>query len=104
MTDIELENLAALTLLRAIRDAGRPIDPYQLPTFGSVSRYLLPHLEERGLIIRRMGGLVTTSAEADRLLAEIDAAGARMLAEFEPCPYTFSHTRSWCGNPFCRES
>lgn len=22
----------------------------------------------------------------------------------DPCTYTFSHTRHWCGNPRCRES
>lgn len=22
----------------------------------------------------------------------------------EPCGFTFSHTRHWCGNPTCRES
>lgn len=22
----------------------------------------------------------------------------------EPCEYTLSHTRDWCGNPGCRES
>lgn len=21
-----------------------------------------------------------------------------------PCTYTFSHTREWCGHPLCRES
>jgi hypothetical protein len=22
----------------------------------------------------------------------------------EPCRYSFSHTRTWCGHPFCRAS
>ncbi|MEU2002013.1 hypothetical protein ACH47B_13060 [Rhodococcus sp. NPDC019627] len=34
----------------------------------------------------------------------IIAAGFQKVAAVEPCDYTFSHTRHWCGNPTCRES
>ena len=27
-----------------------------------------------------------------------------LQGEKNPCPYTFSHTRDWCGYPTCRES
>lgn len=32
-------------------------------------------------------------------------AVARVLQDFHrKCPFVFSHTRAWCGNPNCRES
>ena len=34
----------------------------------------------------------------------IIAAGFQKVAKVEPCGYTLSHTRHWCGNPTCRES
>jgi hypothetical protein len=40
-------------------------------------------------------------AEAERLRAAI-AAVNELLAP--PCPYTFSHTRHWCGNEGCRNA
>ena len=65
-------------------------------------RFLVDDLVERGLLIRQMGGLVTTSSAADRLLKAMFDRGAEMVAEFNPCPYDHSHTRDWCGREFCR--
>lgn len=36
-------------------------------------------------------------------LAIVDLANA-ILEDNPPCPYTFAHTRHWCGNNGCRDS
>lgn len=28
----------------------------------------------------------------------------KIIENNPPCPFTFAHTRDWCGNPNCRES
>lgn len=32
------------------------------------------------------------------------ALAEEVLANYEECPYDFSHTRHWCGNYTCRDS
>lgn len=103
MTDIENDDLqyrAMLVLLRELnRGAAIPVPE------GEVSMpFLLPALEERGMVYRQYGGQVTISMAGQNLLDAIEARGARMLAEYDPCPYTHSHTRHWCGRDYCRES
>jgi hypothetical protein len=48
----------------------------------------------------------TFRVEARWVLAAQATAGYLLGAAFEvdPCPYTFSHTRQWCGYDTCRES
>lgn len=104
MSDIDVTELAKLIYLRALRDSVVAVDPASVPGFGDLGSYLLPDLEERGLVIRKDPHRVTTSAEADRLLRAIDEQGVKMLAEFESCPFTHSHTSYFCGRSFCRES
>ncbi|AXH47345.1 hypothetical protein SEA_EDEN_50 [Microbacterium phage Eden] len=44
---------------------------------------------------------------ADTILGELiipTAAEILKLLEQPDCPYDFSHTRHWCGNPLCRPS
>ena len=38
--------------------------------------------------------------EQDEALAE----KVKTRLSEEPCPYTFAHTRNWCGNLNCREA
>lgn len=39
----------------------------------------------------------------EHVLLEAQAILARRATE-DPCPYTFAHTRHWCGHQQCRES
>lgn len=40
----------------------------------------------------------------DAELAELADAGMDDAPNEERCPYTFAHTRHWCGNEGCRDS
>lgn len=33
-----------------------------------------------------------------------DFGSTTPVPDKDPCTYTFAHTRTWCGNPGCRES
>ena len=49
--------------------------------------------------------LIEDPASFDRDLAEWKIERAeRVLATGDPCPYTFAHTRHWCGYKTCRDS
>lgn len=45
------------------------------------------------IAVETLGKLVGKTSEA-----------IQALLDAPPCPYDFSHTRHWCGNPLCRPS
>jgi hypothetical protein len=113
-TDVDLMPMRIrLSFLRRvrelIRDEGGPVDLVPLmcavdELSGTwISADVVKWLRDRGLI-ERAGTKTRLTPQAERLLVEMDLLSAQMLAEFEECTYTFSHTRSWCGNPYCREA
>jgi len=42
-------------------------------------------------------------ARAEEWLNSTAEARRKELLE-DPCPYTFAHTRHWCGHPRCRDA
>lgn len=60
--------------------------------------------------IERIIGPFISGQEAADHSATLEWGIPRMITVLEepttldPCPYTFAHTREWCGRPGCRES
>ncbi len=52
---------------------------------------------------QQAGWQLITRTTADTLDAFIEELSSRQPIA-NACPYTFSHTRSWCGNEGCRAS
>lgn len=102
MTDIDSLK-AQLEFLRAVRGCSGYVAITEVPGWDLVGAIMYRDLVDRGLLYLR-DGRITTSSEVDRLLDQIDAQGVALLAQFEPCPYDFAHTRNWCNRPTCRES
>ena len=52
------------------------------------------------------GETVLDYDDIDTLKGKLDTAGliAMEQRQSDPCPYTHSHTRNWCGHVGCRKS
>lgn len=93
---------AQLAFLRAVRSCDVYVAITSVPGWDLAGSIMYRDLVDRGLLYLR-NGQITTSVEADRLLDLIDEQGVALLAEFELCPFTQSHTRHWCGRATCRD-
>ncbi len=70
----------------------------------SVGTVLVAALSDRGLLMECPGDRWLTTSGCDLLLDQVSQDAVEHIHNFKYCPYTFAHTRHWCGNDFCRES
>jgi len=60
--------------------------------------------------VRALFNLYRDASESPNLVARLETREVTIVTtateweSFEPCTYTHSHTRHWCGNAGCRDS